>query len=85
MAGGVVIRGPWADPAEPEPVEASRADAGAVFVALLGCSWNNCRRPGRLFPCGERCAAHTPLALRGLPELPPGPGWPRDRTGGGEA
>lgn len=25
---------------------------------------------------GPRCPAHTPRALRGLPEFPPGPGWP---------
>ncbi|MGW5736967.1 MULTISPECIES: hypothetical protein [Streptomyces] len=30
----------------------------------------------RLFPNGWWCALHTPRALRGLPELPPGPGWP---------
>ncbi|WP_167404018.1 hypothetical protein [Streptomyces tricolor] len=25
-----------------------------------------------------RCPAHTPNALKGLPEVPPGPGRPRD-------
>lgn len=25
---------------------------------------------------GLRCPLHTPAALRGLPEPPPGPGWP---------
>lgn len=25
---------------------------------------------------GYRCPAHTPNALKGLPEVPPGPGWP---------
>lgn len=29
-----------------------------------------------LFVCGWRCTQHTPRALRGLPEIPPGPGWP---------
>ncbi|MEU9400594.1 hypothetical protein [Streptomyces sp. NPDC048242] len=28
---------------------------------------------------GWRCAAHTPAAERGLPETPPGPGWPIHR------
>jgi hypothetical protein len=28
----------------------------------------------RLFPAGWRCSRHTPNAIRGLPELPPGPG-----------
>ncbi len=27
---------------------------------------------------GHRCPLHTPNALRGLPEIPPGPGRPRD-------
>jgi hypothetical protein len=30
----------------------------------------------RLYVCGWRCDKHTPNALRGLPEAPPGPGWP---------
>lgn len=25
---------------------------------------------------GYRCPAHTPRALQGLDEIPPGPGWP---------
>lgn len=25
---------------------------------------------------GNRCPDHTPNALKGLPEVPPGPGWP---------
>lgn len=28
---------------------------------------------------GLRCPAHTPRALQGLPEIPPGPGWPAHR------
>ncbi|MET9815285.1 hypothetical protein [Streptomyces sp. NPDC006355] len=36
--------------------------------------------PGsRLYPCGWRCALHTPNALAGKPEAPPGPGWPIHR------
>ncbi|MFF9285445.1 hypothetical protein [Streptomyces griseosporeus] len=36
--------------------------------------------PGsRLYPCGWRCALHTPAALAGKPETPPGPGWPIHR------
>lgn len=30
----------------------------------------------RPFPCGWRCARHTPAAMAGEPEPPPGPGWP---------
>lgn len=33
----------------------------------------------RLHPCGWRCDKHTPNALRGLPEVPAGPGWPIHR------
>ncbi|GFH38875.1 hypothetical protein [Streptomyces pacificus] len=28
---------------------------------------------------GYRCPAHTPNALQGKPETPPGPGWPIHR------
>ncbi|MFD9211622.1 hypothetical protein ACFVY9_00600 [Streptomyces sp. NPDC059544] len=28
---------------------------------------------------GYRCPAHTPNALQGKPEIPPGPGWPIHR------
>ncbi|MBW8701853.1 hypothetical protein MBT84_19795 [Streptomyces sp. MBT84] len=34
----------------------------------------------RLYIPGHRCPLHTPRALRGLPEIPPGPGWPIHRT-----
>ena len=30
----------------------------------------------RLFAAGWRCSKHTPNAIRGLPEAPPGPGMP---------
>ncbi|MEU6279476.1 hypothetical protein [Streptomyces sp. NPDC047028] len=33
----------------------------------------------RRFLPGNRCSAHTPRALQGLPEIPPGPGWPAHR------
>ncbi|MFG2993984.1 hypothetical protein ACGFZK_32615 [Streptomyces sp. NPDC048257] len=33
-------------------------------------------QPARLYPCGWRCDRHTPNALAGRPETPPGPGWP---------
>lgn len=34
------------------------------------------RGAARLYPCGWRCAIHTPAALADRPEPPPGPGWP---------
>ncbi|MFE6816037.1 hypothetical protein [Streptomyces sp. NPDC057677] len=30
----------------------------------------------RLYVTGWRCDRHTPAALAGRPEAPPGPGWP---------
>jgi hypothetical protein len=30
----------------------------------------------RLYLTGDRCPAHTPRALQGLDEIPPGPGLP---------
>ncbi|MEU2181506.1 hypothetical protein [Streptomyces thermolilacinus] len=30
----------------------------------------------RLYVTGWRCDRHTPAALAGRPETPPGPGWP---------
>ena len=30
----------------------------------------------RLYPRGWCCDRHTPSALQGRPEPPPGPGWP---------
>ncbi|MFJ4907699.1 hypothetical protein ACIQCR_24710 [Streptomyces sp. NPDC093249] len=30
----------------------------------------------RLYVTGWRCDLHTPAALAGRPEAPPGPGWP---------
>jgi hypothetical protein len=33
----------------------------------------------RLYVCGWRCARHTPNAMAGRPEPPPGPGWPIHR------
>lgn len=33
-------------------------------------------RRARLYPAGWLCDRHTPNAVRGLPEVPPGPGWP---------
>ena len=33
-------------------------------------------KPTRRFVIGWRCERHTPNAVRGLPEPPPGPGWP---------
>ncbi|MEV0441856.1 hypothetical protein AB0I84_06095 [Streptomyces spectabilis] len=33
----------------------------------------------RPYLTGLRCARHTPAALNGRPESPPGPGWPLHR------
>ncbi len=44
----------------------------------LGSERRHCRTADgvRRFVTGLRCPAHTPRALQGLPEIPPGPGWP---------
>lgn len=33
----------------------------------------------RVYPSGWWCARHTPNAVAGRPEPPPGPGWPIHR------
>ncbi|GGS48039.1 hypothetical protein GCM10010270_17610 [Streptomyces violaceus] len=48
----------------------------------IGAERRYCKEVGdvRRFLPGLRCPAHTPNALKGLPEIPPGPGWPAHRT-----
>lgn len=48
----------------------------------IGAERRHCRKADgvRLYVPGLRCPAHTPRALQGLPEFPPGPGWPAHRT-----
>lgn len=47
----------------------------------IGAERRHCRSGDsvRLYVTGHYCPAHTPNALRGLPEIPPGPGWPIHR------
>lgn len=44
----------------------------------IGAEQRHCKEVDgvRLYIPGHRCPAHTPRALQGLPENPPGPGWP---------
>lgn len=44
----------------------------------IGAEQRHCKEADsvRLYIPGHRCPAHTPRALQGLPENPPGPGWP---------
>ncbi|MDX2839492.1 hypothetical protein PV377_10965 [Streptomyces ipomoeae] len=44
----------------------------------IGAEARHCKETDgvRRYLPGPRCPAHTPLALRGLPEIPTGPGWP---------
>lgn len=46
----------------------------------IGVEGRHCKEADgvRLFIVGDRCPAHSPNALKGLPEAPPGPGAPRD-------
>ena len=48
----------------------------------IGAERRHCREVEgvRRYLPGDRCPAHTPRALQGLPEFPPGPGWPVYRT-----
>jgi hypothetical protein len=48
----------------------------------IGAEKRHCRAVDgvRRFLPRLRCPAHTPLALRGLSEIPPGPGWPAHRA-----
>ncbi|MDX3507337.1 hypothetical protein PV755_00110 [Streptomyces caniscabiei] len=47
----------------------------------IGAERRHCRKAEgvRLYVPGLRCPAHTPRALQGLPEFPPGPGIPAYR------
>ena len=47
----------------------------------VGAERRHCREAEgvRLYVTGHRCPAHTPNALQGKPEIPPGPGWPIHR------
>lgn len=47
----------------------------------IGAERRHCREVDGIRPyiTGPRCPAHTPRALRGLDEFPPGPGWPAHR------
>ncbi|MER6064858.1 hypothetical protein ABT167_27525 [Streptomyces sp. NPDC001792] len=49
----------------------------------IGAEQRHCKQVDgvRPFVTGPRCPAHTPRALQGLPEIPPGPGWPIRRKG----
>jgi hypothetical protein len=44
----------------------------------VGAEHRHCREGNgiRRYVTGLRCPAHTPNALQGKPEIPPGPGWP---------
>ncbi|MBE4790709.1 hypothetical protein HW846_46555 [Streptomyces sp. NE06-02F] len=54
--------------------ETSRPECGH----WIGAEQRHCREADGVRPylTGLRCPLHTPRALRGLPEFPPGPGWP---------
>ena len=47
----------------------------------IGAEQRHCRTADgvRRYITGLRCPNHTPRALQGLPEIPPGPGWPARR------
>jgi hypothetical protein len=43
------------------------------------CDMPTCTRPGRLYPCGLRCAWHSPAFLAG--RTPPAPDFARSAAG----
>lgn len=57
--------------------EQQRPDCGH----WIGAERRHCREADgvRRYVTGFRCPAHTPNALQGKPEIPPGPGWPIHR------
>lgn len=69
---------PTPPPPAPDP-DSSSGGEPAFGAPGYGCIWNQCRQPGRPYQHGEFCATHSPAARAGRPELPEGPGWPRDR------
>lgn len=56
----------------------SRRDEPPVCTHWVGAEQRHCHATDdvRPFLQGPRCPAHTPRALQGLPEIPPGPGMP---------
>ncbi|MDI5965799.1 hypothetical protein [Streptantibioticus silvisoli] len=58
-----------------------RRPANRTCTYWLGSEGRYCQNAEevRRFLCGHRCPAHTPAALSGTPEMPPGPGWPIHR------
>lgn len=48
------------------------------YTHWIGAEARHCKETDgvRRYVPGNRCPAHTPRALQGLPEIPPGPGWP---------
>ncbi|MFF9758606.1 hypothetical protein ACF1G4_03395 [Streptomyces caelestis] len=57
-----------------QPAETSRPEC----THWIGAEQHHCRKADgvRQYLTGPRCPAHTPRALLGLPENPPGPGMP---------
>lgn len=52
--------------------------SGRECTHWIGAEHRHCHATDGVRPylTGLRCPAHTPNALRGLPEVPPGPGMP---------
>lgn len=75
-AGGAQLVGTPGRPADDKP----RPECGH----WIGAERRHCKEVDgvRHFLPGMRCPSHTPRALRGLPEFPPGPGWPIYREEG---
>lgn len=64
-----------------EGIESPGRAAGRECDHWDGAQQQYCKRIDgvRRYIPGFRCPAHTPNALQGKPEIPPGPGWPIHR------
>ncbi|MFG3476430.1 hypothetical protein ACGF3K_14360 [Streptomyces sp. NPDC047980] len=74
-----------APPVASRPVApAVQSPTSGVCSHWIGTESRYCRATEgvRRYIPGFRCPAHTPNALQGKPEIPPGPGWPKFRGEG---
>src|SRR5690606_40413569 len=73
---------PEGTPSTPPPLHRPHqkrpAGGGMSCAHWIGAEHRHCGSTDnvRLYLTGDRCPAHTPRALQGLDEIPPGPGLP---------
>lgn len=74
-------RSPVCDACRPPVEPVSKRPVAGVCGHWLGAEFRYCRATEgvRRYITGFCCPLHTPRALQGLSEIPPGPGWPIHR------